>query len=112
MPDNTRLINWRDRVLQAWGDEYNAPETVYAFSGGRKFKSTDGSEHGVYRRGVIEDVPVVPDYEGISPYAYDYGGSSDWGSRGSSLDGAADSGQITVSFWARIDAGNGADRSV
>lgn len=46
----TRILNWRDLVLKAWGEEYNVPETAYKFSQAREFKSTDNSEHGVYRR--------------------------------------------------------------
>lgn len=51
----TRILNWRDVVLKAWGEEYNVPETAYRFGvaagqSAREFKSTDNSEHGVYRR--------------------------------------------------------------
>ena len=51
----TRILNWRDLVLKAWGEEYNVPETAYKFSNGkrdgaREFKSTDNSNHGVYER--------------------------------------------------------------
>lgn len=51
----TRILNWRDLVLKAWGEEYNVPETAYRFTGsknsnGREFKSTDNSNHGVYER--------------------------------------------------------------
>ena len=51
----TRILNWRDFVLEKWGEEYNVPETAYKFGGARgqsarEFKSTDNSNHGVYRR--------------------------------------------------------------
>ena len=51
----TRIINWRDIVLKAWGDEYYVPETAYKFGdargqSAREFKSTDSTERGVYRR--------------------------------------------------------------
>ena len=58
----TSIINWREYVMQKWGQEYNIPETVYRVTGGgrdtrrdgnsyREFKSTDNSAHGVYERG-------------------------------------------------------------
>lgn len=46
----TRILNWRDLVLKAWGEDYDKPETVYRFSQNREFKSTDNSDHGVYER--------------------------------------------------------------
>ena len=51
----TRILNWRDEVLKAWGEEYNVPETAYRFGTAkgqsvREFKSTDNSNHGVYER--------------------------------------------------------------
>ena len=51
----TRILNWRDYVLKAWGEEYNVPETAYRFGEAkgqvpREFKSTDNSNHGVYER--------------------------------------------------------------
>ena len=50
-----RILNWRDLVLKAWGEDYNVPETAYRFGVGagqsvREFKSTDNSNHGVYER--------------------------------------------------------------
>lgn len=52
---NTRLLNWREMVLKAQGDEQNAPEVVYRFGverglSAREFRSTDNSDHGVYER--------------------------------------------------------------
>lgn len=52
----TRILNWRDLVLKAWGDDYYKPDTAYRFSSGklnngREFQSTDNSDHGVYERG-------------------------------------------------------------
>ena len=51
----TSILNWRDMVLKAWGDEYNVPETAYKFAEAkgqvpREFKSTDNSNHGLYER--------------------------------------------------------------
>ena len=51
----TRILNWRDLVLKAWGEDYSVPETAYRFGVGagqsvREFKSTDNSNHGVYER--------------------------------------------------------------
>src|SRR5690349_5263857 len=75
---NTRIINWRDVVLEAWGDAYNVPETVYNFSGARKFQSTDGSDHGIYRRGTTTNTSEDPGYEGVAPpEAVDYDGTND-----------------------------------
>lgn len=51
----TRLLNWRELVMKAWGQEYNVPETAYEFHVGkesvRRFQSTDNQQTGVYKRG-------------------------------------------------------------
>lgn len=59
MSDTHSLISWREYCQQKWGAEWNVPEPAYRFSGKqpdgsnlqRTFRSTDNSEHGVYRRG-------------------------------------------------------------
>ncbi len=48
-PPKTRTVNWRGEVQKADPD-WQKPETVYKFSNGREFKSTDRQESGVYRR--------------------------------------------------------------
>ena len=46
----SRLINWQQMAMQAWGSEYNAPDHgVYEFSNGKKYDSTDMSQGGVYQ---------------------------------------------------------------
>ena len=52
--DNSNLVrtttrSWKELVLKAWGKDYNKPDVAYEFSHGRKFDSTDNTEHGFYR---------------------------------------------------------------
>jgi hypothetical protein len=49
-PVHTRTLDYASMVREAWGEEWGKPEVVYEFSNGRKFYSTDRTEHGVYRR--------------------------------------------------------------
>lgn len=56
----TRVINWLDEVRRSWGEEWNVPETCYQFTGGRKFKSTDRSQSGVYGVPVFGGLLVEP----------------------------------------------------
>lgn len=55
----TRVTNWLDLAMRAWGSEFHAPDHgVYEFSNGRKFDSTDKGLTGLY--GVdVEDVLVL-----------------------------------------------------
>ncbi len=46
----TRTITLRELVQKAWGKEWTKPETVYQFSNGRKFESTDDTDSGIYER--------------------------------------------------------------
>jgi len=39
--------SWLSEVLEA-DPEHNEPEDVYEFSNGRKLKSTDKTDHGIY----------------------------------------------------------------
>lgn len=43
----SREISWIGEVLRVDPDRYT-PDTAYEFTGGRKFYSTDSSEHGFY----------------------------------------------------------------
>lgn len=45
----TRTIDYSAQVRRVWGDEWHKRETVYEFSNGRKFESTDQSTSGIYR---------------------------------------------------------------
>jgi hypothetical protein len=55
----TRVINWLDLAMRAWGSEFHAPDHgVYEFSNGRKWDSTDKGLTGLY--GVdVENVIVL-----------------------------------------------------
>jgi hypothetical protein len=44
----TLSVNWGAEVKKALGAEYSRPDIAYEFSNGRKFNSTDQSDHGVY----------------------------------------------------------------
>lgn len=44
-----RTINLKDLVQKAAGKDYKKPETVYQFSNGRKFESTDDKPTGIYQ---------------------------------------------------------------
>ncbi len=48
-PVTTRTGNYKDLVVKAHGKDWKKPETVYQFSNGRKFESTDQYETGIYR---------------------------------------------------------------
>lgn len=48
-PVTTRTVNYKDLVVKAAGKDWKKPETVYQFSNGRKFESTDANETGIYR---------------------------------------------------------------
>lgn len=47
-PPMTRVLSWAAAVKKAWGDQWNKKETVYQFSNGREFKSTDHTDSGIY----------------------------------------------------------------
>lgn len=47
-PPNMREINWLSEVLKAWEGKYYERDVVYQFSNGRQFKSTDGTDSGIY----------------------------------------------------------------
>lgn len=44
----TRLIDWRQMVLQDWGDEWSQRSIVYRFSSGENKQSTDSTNRGIY----------------------------------------------------------------
>ena len=46
----TRTINWRQQVLQMWGDQWTVPDVVYRMSDGSKKESTDQYQTGIYKR--------------------------------------------------------------
>lgn len=48
-PPNTKTLSWAAMVKKLWGDEWHKKETIYEFSDGREFKSTDADETGIYR---------------------------------------------------------------
>lgn len=41
-PPKFSVLDWNAMVKEAWGPEWNAPETSYEFSNGRKFKLRTG----------------------------------------------------------------------
>jgi hypothetical protein len=43
-----RDLNWLQWVKTYWGQDWNKPEIVYEFSNLREFKSTDGTDSGIY----------------------------------------------------------------
>ena len=45
----TRNLSWKEICQKAWGKDWNKPETVYEFSGGKTFETTDRGETGIYR---------------------------------------------------------------
>lgn len=47
---NTRPIDYAALVRQAWGDEWNKPDTAYKFSNAREFKDP-GENGGAYDLG-------------------------------------------------------------
>ena len=47
MPNESKK-SWLAEVLEYEEEDYYEPEDVYEFSNGRKFKSTDKSDHGFY----------------------------------------------------------------
>lgn len=49
-PPKTKSATLQSLVRQAAGDDWHKKEVVYEFSGGRKFKNTDGSNQpgGIY----------------------------------------------------------------
>lgn len=46
----TKTIDYAALVKKQQGEEQRKPETVYQFSNGKEFKSTDDKETGIYRR--------------------------------------------------------------
>ena len=45
----TRVTNWLDLAMRAWGSEFHAPDHgIYEFSNGRKWDSTDKGLTGIY----------------------------------------------------------------
>lgn len=48
-PVVTRTFNWLDIVIDAWQQEFYAPDhAVYQWSSGRKYDSTDQMFTGIY----------------------------------------------------------------
>ena len=47
-PPTQRIIDLKTLVVKAWGDQWLKPESVYEFSNGRKFESSDQSTSGIY----------------------------------------------------------------
>ena len=47
-PPTQRIIDFKSLVVKAWADQWLKPETVYEFSNGRKFESSDQSTSGIY----------------------------------------------------------------
>jgi hypothetical protein len=45
---NTRQLDYAAEVRKQWGPAFYEPDVAYQFSNGRQFKSTDGSDGGVY----------------------------------------------------------------
>lgn len=48
-PPTSRKIDFGALVKRLLGDEYHKHETVYQFSNGRKFESSDYGTQGIYR---------------------------------------------------------------
>lgn len=48
MADTGRTIDWTALVRRAWGKERSQKDDAYVFSNGRRFKSTDDTESGIY----------------------------------------------------------------
>lgn len=46
----TKTIDYAALVRKNQGEDQKKPETVYQFSNGKEFKSTDDKETGIYRR--------------------------------------------------------------
>ena len=46
--NNVTTIDFKSLVLAEEGPSYNEPEVVYEFSDGKKFKSTDATDSGIY----------------------------------------------------------------
>lgn len=46
----TKTIDYAALVRKNQPEEQKKPETVYQFSNGNEFKSTDNQETGIYRR--------------------------------------------------------------
>lgn len=47
-----RQYSFLDLVKKFWGEQWNAPDKgTYEFSNGRKFDSTDKTDHGIYNGG-------------------------------------------------------------
>jgi hypothetical protein len=40
--------NWKEIVQKSLGKDAAKPDVVYEFSNGRRFESTDNTEHGIY----------------------------------------------------------------
>lgn len=53
MADTQQLVHftnrsWKEIVQKAQGKDAAKPDVVYEFSNGRKFESTDATDHGIY----------------------------------------------------------------
>jgi hypothetical protein len=48
IPVTTRQLSWKEICQRAEGKDWTKPETVYEFSGGRKFENTDQRQGGPY----------------------------------------------------------------
>lgn len=46
----TSQFSWEQMCIQAWGEEWNKPDTAYEFSNGKKKDSTDRYTTGIYRK--------------------------------------------------------------
>lgn len=47
-PVTSKNIDYAALVRKQLGEEYNKPETVYQFSNGKDYKSTDKTNSGIY----------------------------------------------------------------
>jgi hypothetical protein len=78
-PVTTRVFSWREMAIDAWGEEFFAPDHgVYVWSSGRKYDSTDQSANGFYRRGISDPNPPIPPILPEFPNSIWDGGASIW----------------------------------
>lgn len=47
----TSTINWRQMVIERWGEDWAKRDIVYEFSNGEKKQSTDMTNNGIYNGG-------------------------------------------------------------
>ena len=51
LPVSTRVIDYRQMVIEMWGPQWNMNDIAYEFKNDRTFESTDRYTSGIYRRG-------------------------------------------------------------